>query len=296
MKNWFKKSFKFSNSEEKGRIALLFCFWVFFFAVLTKVYWYPSINEEDDIQLELIYTDTLTVESLVLDEKSESLRADALQMFDPNRVDKEFLESINLPKNIATTWLKYLHAGGKFYKSEDVKRLYGLQDSTFAKLKPFFKFEKGLKNPTYEPKKQSQIGVKKHLSPPFDINTADSALFTTVKGIGPFYASRIIRYRKALGGFVKTDQLLEVYGIDSASILESNHLFQLDSIKISRININEVEFKSLLRHPYFNFRQVKSIINYRQQHGKFEDKSSLLKIVVLDSAWFQKVEPYIEIK
>lgn len=291
MKNWFKKSFKFSNSEEKGRIALLFCFWVFFFAVLTKAYWYPNSNTTDGTSLELVYIDTIKPIAIA-EPHASGLKVEALVPFDPNTVDTTFLNRINLPNNLVSNWMKYLNAGGKFYKKEDVKRLYGLQDSTYNTLLPYVRIEKQPASKKEVPPVVKITTKAKELIP-FNINLADSAMFTTVKGIGPTYAGRIVRYRNALGGFRHKRQLLEVYGIDSATILQNNHLWKIEKPALELININTVEFKPLLRHPYFNYKQVKAIMNYRQQHGEFLRKNDLLKIVVLDSIWFQKIEPYI---
>ena len=49
-----------------------------------------------------------------------------------------------------------------------------------------------------------------------NINLADPFAFKKLPGIGDKYSSRIVRYRDWLGGFYAKEQLLEVYGIDSA--------------------------------------------------------------------------------
>ena len=43
-----------------------------------------------------------------------------------------------------------------------------------------------------------------------DINTADSAAWVALNGIGPGFAKRIMTYREKLGGFYQVDQLKEV--------------------------------------------------------------------------------------
>ena len=45
------------------------------------------------------------------------------------------------------------------------------------------------------------------------INAADTTGFKSLKGIGSYYSSKIVKYRKALGGFTSVEQLKEVYGI-----------------------------------------------------------------------------------
>ncbi len=295
MKNWFKKSFKFSNSEEKGRIALLFLFWVFFAAVLTKVYWYPSSTLENSTELELIYIDTLIADVEENQTLLKEINIINLETFNPNTVDEEFLVKINMPNNLVRNWVKYLKSGGVFYKVEDIKRLYGMNDVLYNKLKPFVQIPE---KPNSKKTSFTKIEQKNHsfTTLKLSLNTSDSASFTRVKGIGPTYASRIVKYRDALGGFVSAHQLFEVYGIDSLMLINNLDVFEIDSNAVQRININTVQFKTLLKHPYFDYKHVKSIVNYRKQHGNYQSTSDLLKIVVLDSIWLRKVEPYITVE
>jgi len=46
-----------------------------------------------------------------------------------------------------------------------------------------------------------------------DLNTADAAALTQIKGIGPATAENILSYRKEIGKFKSVDDLLQVKGI-----------------------------------------------------------------------------------
>ena len=52
-----------------------------------------------------------------------------------------------------------------------------------------------------------------------DLNTADTALLRTVKGIGPSYASRIVRFREIYGGIVDPQQLIDLLGLEPKAYL-----------------------------------------------------------------------------
>lgn len=51
-----------------------------------------------------------------------------------------------------------------------------------------------------------------------NINTADAATLTQLKGIGPKKAEAIVAWREANGAFTSVDQLVEVKGIGAATL------------------------------------------------------------------------------
>jgi DNA uptake protein ComE-like DNA-binding protein len=118
-----------------------------------------------------------------------------------------------------------------------------------------------------------------------EINTADSALLVRLYGIGPSFAGRILKYRGMLGGFFSTDQLLEVYGMDSSrynGILPNIHT---DTSLIKKIAVNEADFKTLLQHPYLDYETVKLIVNYREHTGPITCSDTLRKVIAYDPMW-----------
>lgn len=52
-----------------------------------------------------------------------------------------------------------------------------------------------------------------------ELNTADTAALRTVKGIGPTYAQRIVRFREVYGGFVDPQQLISALGLKPDAFL-----------------------------------------------------------------------------
>lgn len=115
--------------------------------------------------------------------------------------------------------------------------------------------------------------------PILDLNQADSTALVALPQIGEVMASRIHRYRSRLGGFVSTEQLYEIKGMDTTRFEAIKPYILLETNEITKININQDEFKALLRHPYFAYEQVKAIVNHRERKGLIKDWDQLKSIV-----------------
>ncbi len=113
-----------------------------------------------------------------------------------------------------------------------------------------------------------------------DINTADTTLLKQLPGIGSAFARWIVEYRERLGGYRKTEQLLEVYRMDSTRFYAIKDNVKIDSSFIpNRLRINSDAFKILLRHPYLEFDDVKKIVNHREQKGLITSWQQLVGII-----------------
>ncbi len=113
---------------------------------------------------------------------------------------------------------------------------------------------------------------KKHHDVPssklsIDINTTDTNNLKKINGIGSVLSSRIIKYREALGGIHSLDQLDEVYGLKDPALSELKNHINTNNLNVFRqININNITFKELLHHPYFDYNDVKCIFEYRRKN------------------------------
>lgn len=115
--------------------------------------------------------------------------------------------------------------------------------------------------------------------PIIDINKADTLLLLELPEIGPFFARNIVEYRTKLGGFIEKEQLLDVYGFDSLRLAIISPYIVIDSIITHKIRINYDDFKTILKHPYIEYEDVKKIVNYRDSKGMITDWKSFLKVV-----------------
>ena len=128
----------------------------------------------------------------------------------------------------------------------------------------------------------------------FDINTADEALFRTIKGIGEVFSARIVKFRDKLGGFVRPSQYEEVYGLPPEVVRRlKKHAYISPSFHPQRLNINTADIRTLAAHPYLTPQQARAIVHYREQHGPFANVVAFKAIVLMDEATLKKVNPYL---
>lgn len=130
-------------------------------------------------------------------------------------------------------------------------------------------------NRSVEPSKTNA----KPIIPILDINVADSLALIALPQIGEVMASRIHRYRERLGGFVSMEQLYEIKGMDSARFAVIQPYIILENKEIRKLEVNRDEFKTLLRHPYLEYDQVKAIVNHRERRGLIKDWEQLNGII-----------------
>lgn len=220
--------------------------------------------------------------------------------FNPNAVSVDSLKLLGLPERLARTINNYRTKGGKFKSKEDIKKIHGFPDSIYQRLKPFIvipaTYSSAKKEATPEkerfPKKQEY--KNKQTLAAFDLNKADSLQLLQWKGIGPVLASRIVRFRNKLGGFVEKEQLYEVYGLDSILAKKLLALAFIDAdFQPERIRINEASVEELATHPYISHAQARRLLEYKNQHGPFRSLSDLLNIHTLGPNFAKKIAPYI---
>jgi DNA uptake protein ComE-like DNA-binding protein len=129
-----------------------------------------------------------------------------------------------------------------------------------------------------------------------ELNKADTFELQRLRGIGPGFAYRIIKYRDRLGGFVSKTQVMEVFGMDSLRFSGISDHIVADRSLVHPIDLNNVTFKEMLAHPYFPFEITKAIMLYRKEHKLIRDPDELKLIHGIDEVLFQKIRPYIFVK
>ena len=160
--------------------------------------------------------------------------------FDPNTASIEDLMRLGFSQKQAQSIDKYRKSGGRFRRREDFAKSFVVADSVYARLEPFIDI------------------------PRTDINRADSAAFDALPGIGPYYAARMIEYRNRLGGYSRTEQLLEIKGIDSEKYEKFADLVYAGDFPPFRLWTLPED--SLALHPYIGKHAARGIVLFRDNN------------------------------
>ena len=129
-----------------------------------------------------------------------------------------------------------------------------------------------------------------------ELNTIDSATLTKIPGIGAKSASMIIRYREQLGGFVSPYQIGEKLVWESAQEKMDEWCrmwMKADTALVRKLNVNEAEFREILRHPYVSFEQTKALVNYRDKHKRISGEEVLYMLEEFTEDDIARLRPYL---
>lgn len=228
----------------------------------------------------------------------KSVAADRINpfRFDPNTLDAKGWERLGFSKKQSESIVKFREKGGTFRKKEDLKKLFVIDEAIYNKLEPFVIIDVKAVPAFTKSDTASTKSYRKKEFATAELNSADSAALVNVRGIGPAFARRIIRYREKLGGYSDLNQLLDVYGIDSTRFLQIERNLSVDQSLIKKININSASIDQLRAHPYLDYFVAKAIVDKRIQKGAYTHVSQIMEIPLVYEALYLKIKPYLTVE
>lgn len=190
----------------------------------------------------VLRTDTLKRESahapLIMEARRRTRRVENFE-FDPNSVSVEDLMRLGFSEKQALSIDKYRAKGGRFRRKSDFAKSYVVADSVYRRLEPYIRI------------------------PKVDINTADSAGFDALPGIGPYYAAKMTEYRSRLGGYSFPEQLLDIYNFGEERFEGLKDLIECS--EPPAYELWTLPADELRKHPYIRSRQTAdAIVLYRE--------------------------------
>lgn len=290
--NIFKTFFHYSPSEKRG-ITILFVFLIGVYLLLTQL---PC--DRNNFHVEVIPGIGKT------DSISNNINTAQLGSYDPNIASYDELLSLGLKSYQVTQLINYRNAGGKFYRIEDLEKIYSISNKDITRIQKYIHIEqkeKRKRKAVYSTYKKNTLGYRKDYKKDYrkpiqsiNINLADSVLLLSLPFIGSKRAKQIIEYRSSTGGYYSISQLKEITSIpDSVLNILSNYI-TIDTLDITQFNINDVDFQKLQKHPYLDYYDAKNIMKYKELVGTIASVKELSDNNIISQNKFKKIKYYIK--
>lgn len=303
LNSWLRSFFTLNKSEQKGIFILIFLIVLMGIINLLIPFIYPSDYDVDSNIHQKKITEFLNRQQKI----SDSIKTNKYQDFSIKDSISKITPIIFNPNNLPTSeWEKmgfsdrqikniknYEASGGKFRKKEDLKKIYTITEADYKAFEEYIILPK-TKKKNYKTTKSKQTVFNNYKTT--ELNNADSAQLVNYLGFTPRIAKRTIGYRNLLGGFYKNDQLKEVYGLSDDFYNTIKQFVTIDTSTILKIDINNISFKQLLKHPYFDFNLTSALFNTKNKVGSFNNINEIKLIEGITDSTFNKVSYYLYIR
>ena len=161
--------------------------------------------------------------------------------FNPNTVSVEDLQRLGFSEKQAESIDHYRQKGGRYRRKADFAKSYVVSDSVYKRLEPYIDI------------------------PRLDINKADSAEFTTLPGIGKFFAQKMVEHREELHGYSSVEQLLDIWHFDEEKLSGIRDLIKCSAPEPYPLwSLPETELR---KHPYIK-ESAHGIVLYRDNQPR----------------------------
>jgi len=280
MKQWLRSYFEITKREWNGMVVMM----VLIGIVVAAPYLWQHFHHQPVMDLKEFNALAAQIKDKPVLEINGDVRNPHSELFkfNPNNLPAEQWAKLGLSAKQVAVIKNYEAKGGRFYTKTDLQKIYSITAEDYRKLESYIDLPEQF--------------VSTKTDDVVEINSADSARLTQVRGIGAGFASRIIKYRTQLGGFVKKEQLMEIYGIDTAKYHELKPHLSVNPAHIKKIPINTATIDDLRPFPYLNFKQMNAIVEYRKQHGNYHSVEDLRQVAILDDEILRKIAPYLTFK
>lgn len=286
--------FTFSRKERNGIVVLLLL--VVLFVLASQLVFVFERPETGDVQ------QFLQEIAEFRQQQNEPKQQGELFIFNPNTIDSLALDSLLVPAAVKQNILRFRKKGGHFFRSSDLRKIYGMNDSVYNRLKPFIfiETENSIQEPEKELPKKTKILWRK-----FDPDTCNEKSWEQM-GLTPKQSLIIERYKKAIGGFKTKEQLAKVYGIENDQMdsllkyvkIKEQPIRQTKKnhpVENKLVELNSADTIALKSLPGIGTVLSSRIIKYRNLLGGFYSARQLLEVYGVTPECLSEIEPLLTI-
>ncbi|PXY01575.1 hypothetical protein DF185_08840 [Marinifilum breve] len=283
LKKTIKEYFSYSTSEKRGLLVLS--------VILITVIVLPEILKSDSNPAS-IPTKNGKLDSLmvVLSNKSKLKKPD-LFLFDPNKASVDEFKRLGLRDYQTRNILKYRDKGGVFRVKSDFRKIYGIKDVDYNRLKDYIHI------PTIVRKEDVKKIAKREVQLElfnFDPNTITKAEWEKL-GVDGRMSNRIIKYLSTGARFKNVDDLGKIYGFDSLLLVRLMPYIHIKpikgkSVKIELVDLNLADTSILKTLPGIGKILSGRIVKYKSMLGGYTSKSQLLEVYGISKETYQSIQ------
>lgn len=220
----------------------------------------------------------LTEEKTVRHNSAHSPKAEAVRQnvprkrvetfrFNPNTASMDDLCRLGFSPKQAQSIVNYREKGGRFRRKSDFAKSYVVTDSVYRRL-------------------ENYIDI-----PLLDLNSADSADFDALPGVGGWLAAKMVTHREALKGYSYKEQLMDIWKFDQDKFDALHDLVVVSERNVTPYPLWTYPIDSLRRHPYIrNYETARAIVLFREKTAKSEwTVGNLSAAGIISSEWASKL-------
>ena len=306
-KRSIKSHFRFNKQERNGIFFLLFiivALQLLFYFVRT----YPGLSKNPALEVDA------ELQARIDRLKEGNTESDSIKIypFNPNYITDYKGYSLGMsPEEIDRLHLyrsknEFVNSAGEFQEVTQIS------DSLLRVISPYFKFpdwvrEHGSRlqnrNETQGYARSGRVittsrglGKGNRTKDYQDLNLATEADLKVVYGVGDILSARIIRFRDRLGGFLVSEQLNHVYGLEKEVVDRILEQFRInDPPEIKKIDINEASAAEIAKLVYINYEVALRIVAHREVKGILGSFGELMEIEDFPSEKIDIIQLYLQL-
>jgi len=284
--------FTFSRNERRGIVILLVL--IFLLAVTNKVIFYF----ETPSKLDPVLFDSARYElGLLNDSLNQQESGKRLFAFNPNLIDSITLTALDLPESVKQNLLKFRNKGAKFNSVTDFRKIYGVTEPVFLKIKPYLQFSETavVQGPT---KSTAELFF-------FDPNTTSDFDFYRL-GLTEKQIEVIRNYQKKGGYFRNIADFFKIWGLTDHQKNALSDYIRIEKPEIEKqeieavadikgMDLNTADSTELELLPGIGDKLSKRIVKYRDMLGGFYSLTQLKEVYGLNEETIQLIAPKLTI-
>ncbi len=298
MSGWWKSFLHYPRTLRYGLFALLA---VIFLLIAVRVLLHHFVAERNtdtpaDLENAMLALEKETAENddRFANNDDAPLPTSEPFPFNPNTLDSNGFIKLGLRPKTTHMLLNWRRKGKTFYKAADFEKVWTLKPEEYARLAPFIRIDE---QPRFEKYSGNFSKFSNTPLPEFiDLNTTDSTTLVRLNGIGAVLAHKIMQRRNALGGFLKIEQLNEVYRFPDTTFEKLKQKLVIRPEAIQKIHVNNATEENLAAHPYIGEKTAKNIIMMRDALHGFQKMEQLKQVPFMNEEIYRKIAPYLSIQ